>query len=127
ETLAREALRLRPALADGWNNLANILVHLGRLTAAIDAYDRCAWLDPTYAGAGYGKSDVLRRLGRAGEALDALDLAVSIGYRDPGRQADLFYRRARLHQAGRRWDLAREDYVAAGIDAAAGGVERIVE
>ncbi|HKE93783.1 MAG TPA: tetratricopeptide repeat protein, partial [Povalibacter sp.] len=63
--LIGRSLDLAPGNPHAWNNLGNILVHLSRLDDALDAYDRCAWWDPTYAGAPYGKSDVLRRLGRA--------------------------------------------------------------
>jgi tetratricopeptide (TPR) repeat protein len=124
ESLVRRALRLRPALRDGWNTLGNQLTALGRLSEAIEAFERCAWCDPFYAGAHYGRAEALRRLGRGAAAVAALDRAIAIGYdSDTAKQRDLYFRRARTHQALGHWDEAIADYRCLVEDSAGTGAD----
>jgi tetratricopeptide (TPR) repeat protein len=106
----RRAVELRPGFRDGWNNYGNQLVALDRFDDALAAFDRAAWCDPTYAGAYYGKADVLRRTGNGPGTVAALLRAAEIGYEDTMRQRDIHFRLARAYQAMGQWAESEEQW-----------------
>jgi Flp pilus assembly protein TadD len=74
---ARHPERFEPLL-----ELAGILTRLGRLEEGLRADERLVSMAPRNAGVRYNLACSLALLGRAEAALDALEHAVDLGYRD---------------------------------------------
>ena len=123
EALYRQALALKPDLAEGHNNLGNALEAQGKLAEAVASYRRAAALRPSDAGMNYNLAAALLAAGEVRKALnvacDALKIAetpeiksliadgikeLRAGDEDPGLRDIL--RRALSEPWGRPQDLA---------------------
>jgi tetratricopeptide (TPR) repeat protein len=75
----RAAAAVDPQSAEGWLGLATVAVVEGDGAAALAAYDQVLARRPRFAPAELGRAWALARLGRKGEALDAIDHAEDLG------------------------------------------------
>jgi protein O-GlcNAc transferase len=71
----RRCVALAPDFGPGWYNLGNALVSTGDDDAALAAYDRALAQLPVQAG--FNRANVLARLGRHAEAVDALRAVIA--------------------------------------------------
>jgi hypothetical protein len=101
-------MELRPGATDAPNLLGDVLIGLGRLPEAVEAYDLGLWHDPRSLAALRGRAEALRRMGQGHEAVATLDVALALGH-DLARVQELTVARARLLQSLGRWDAAAED------------------
>jgi len=71
-------LQRRPAYAEAWNNLGNVLAYRGRSDEAVQAYERAVALDPDYVTAFVNLARVLAANGRHQEALAWVERALQL-------------------------------------------------
>jgi tetratricopeptide (TPR) repeat protein len=64
----RQAVELRPAFPEAWNNLGNVLAGLRQFDAALACYRSAVEHDPQYRDAHYNLADTLDDIGRGEEA-----------------------------------------------------------
>ncbi len=74
----RQAIALKPELADAHNNLGIALHAMRRNDEALAAFDRALALNPKLGEAHANKGNVLRELRRYEEALDQYDIAIGM-------------------------------------------------
>lgn len=89
-----------------WNGKGNALADLGRLDEALEAYETCSRLDPSYAHPWNGKGNVLADLCQLDEALEAYDRCSRL---DPKMAAPWTGKGSVFLQLGKT-DLAIEAY-----------------
>ena len=70
-----ESLSINPYQFTAWNNLGSVEVAMGRIPAAIHAYERAVLLDPNSARASFHLGRLLLESGRKAEALPLLKRA----------------------------------------------------
>ena len=70
-----ESLSINPYQFTAWNNLGSVEVAMGRIPAAIHAYERAVLLDPNSARASFHLGRLLLESGRKVEALPLLKRA----------------------------------------------------
>jgi tetratricopeptide (TPR) repeat protein len=75
----RAAATADPRSAEGWLGLATVAVAQDDGAAALAAYDQVLARRPRFAAAELGRAWALARLGRKGEALEAIDRAEELG------------------------------------------------
>jgi len=106
ESLLADAQRKHPKLSGPWDTLADIYVHLGRVTNALETLDRQLVAQPDSQTALVKYGGILLELGRYAEALTRLDRALQL---NPANESALMNRalaRFRLDQL----DAAQRDF-----------------
>lgn len=74
----RRALELNPELAEGHNNLGNVLRSLGQIDAAVKSYERALEIAPCYAGACLNLGNAQMDLGRLEAAIASYRKAIEL-------------------------------------------------
>jgi serine/threonine protein kinase/Flp pilus assembly protein TadD len=100
ESLLRTALTMAPGNANASNNLALTLRLQGRLTEALEHYDRAIVLNPLATGLNESRGSALRDLARFDDALNQYQIALEL---DPGFP-NTYWGIATVH-----WSLGRPD------------------
>ena len=103
EAALRQAIRLKPSLAQAWDWLSEALVASGRSEDALAADRRALELDPLAIRFNVGYGDLLRMGGRTDEAITQLERATRLDSTFPGARATLA---AAYLDAGRYRDAA---------------------
>ena len=104
----RQALRLRPDLAEAHNNLGIALVQMGRLDDAIAAYQRAIAHRPDFSAALNNLGLALFEAGHASEAADAYRHAIRFAPRDAEARNNLGNALLSLGQTTQAVDCFRE-------------------
>jgi protein O-mannosyl-transferase len=112
-----EALKIRPAFAEGHYNLALALDRSGRSPEAFDQYREALRLDPGYADAHYNFGNALLRAGRADDAIAELEQAARLRPGDANTRNNLAIA---LERSGRRDEAQAQFREAARLKAEGG-------
>jgi tetratricopeptide (TPR) repeat protein len=74
----KQAIKIKPNLAESYTNLGAAYANLGHLSEAIDAFKMAAQIDPDLAEAHYNLGYAYAKLGRYTEAIDIYKQAIRI-------------------------------------------------
>jgi Tfp pilus assembly protein PilF len=74
----KQAIKIKPNLAESYTNLGAAYANLGHLSEAIDAFKMAAQIDPDLAEAHYNLGYAYAKLGRYTEAIDIYKQAIGI-------------------------------------------------
>lgn len=89
EAALRQAIRLKPSLAQAWDWLSEALGARGQIEEALDAERRALDLDPLAPRFNLGYGELLRKSGRTAEAVTQLERATRLDATYPAAQVAL--------------------------------------
>jgi hypothetical protein len=97
----RQALKLKPTNAGGWNSLGVVLVRLGETAPGVDALRQALRLNPNHAEAHRNLAVALDRQGRSGEAVSHYRAFLRFSVESDAAREDVGRRLAELSVAHR--------------------------